>query len=313
MPDYDRLIEVGTAAAKVPDALDIRWTDLYTIPAYVQNEESLRAGFEYGQGAGGIAASFVIMGVRAPDVAVLAPLSPPQGYPLEIGLYPLSMDLYPYTSDRWVSGTMRAGIRLRAFSQRERYSRIKSRDGPNGSGLFAAAVRVESFSAAPSPAHPDGYHVQVAADGSSLTFTDPDGAPGGLASPQQRFAVHLERALDWRPDGVDQRNDAEVEIKGFIGIDADINSDEITYRKIWVRRIDQTASAGAADETGRTAFSQATTYRCRVTDAPDLGDICRAAGKKGFVIETEEIDRRTVEFVHEVRLRGALPEDLEEL
>ena len=313
MPDYDRIIEVGTASARVPDALDIKWTELYAIPAYVQNEESLPSGFEYGGGAGGIAASFVIMGVRAADVAVVAPLAPPQGFPGEIGLYPLTMDIYPYSPLRWVAGTLRAGIRLQAFTNRDLYPRVKTRDGPNGSGLFAAPVRVTGFSAAPSPAHPSGYHVSVAQDGQSVTFTDPGRAPAGLASPQQRFAVHLERELEWTPDDVDNRNDAEVEIRGFLGIDADLETDSITYRKIWARRIDQASSAGGADETGRQTFSQATTYRCRITDAPELGDVIRAAGKVGFVIEREEVDRRTVEFVHEVTLRGALPEDIESL
>ena len=313
MPDLDRIIEVGTASARVPDALDIRWTDLYAIPAYVQNEESLRATFEYGGGSGGIAASFVILGVRAADVAVVAPLAPPQGYPQEIGLFPLVMDVFPYVADRWVEGTLRAGIRLQAFTQPNLYPRHKTRDGPNGSGLFAGPVRVDSFSLAPSPAYPAGYHVAVAADGMSVTFTDPGIAPAGLGSPQQRFAVHLERDLDWIPDDVDQKNDAEVDIRGFLGIDADINSDEIRYRKIWCRRIEQTAAAGGADETGRQAFTQATTYQCRVHDAPALGDVCHVAGKKGFVIELEEIDRRMVEFVHEVSLAGALSEDIEEI
>ena len=313
MPDLDRIIEVGTASARVPDALDIRWTSLYAIPAYVQNDESLRAGFEYGGAAGGIAASFVILGARARDVAVIAPLAPPQGYPQEIGLFPFAMDIYPYVSDRWVEGTLRAGIRLQAFTQRDLYPRIKTRDGPKGSGLFAAPVRVESFSLAPSPAYPDGYHVQVAADALSVTFTDPGRAPAGIASPQQRFAIHLERELDWEADGIDNRNDADVDIRGFLGIDADINTDQIVYRKIWCRRIDQTASAGGPDETGRQAFTQATSYQCRAHDPPALGDVCRVAGKIGFVIEVEEIDRRTVEFVHEVTLLGALPEDIEDL
>ena len=40
MPDLDRIIEVGTASARVPDALDIRWTELYVIPGNVINDQS---------------------------------------------------------------------------------------------------------------------------------------------------------------------------------------------------------------------------------------------------------------------------------
>ena len=93
----------------------------------------------------------------------------------------------------------------------------------------------------------------------------------------------------------------------------DLEGDSITYRKIWCRRIDQASSAGGEDETGRREFTQVTTYQCRLADAPALGDPVRAAGKVGFVIEVEEVDRRTVEFAHEVTLRGALPENIESL
>ena len=180
--------------------------------------------------------------------------------------------------------------------------------------VYAPPVRVESFLPRPLSRVPGRLpRPGCRRWNPSVTFSDPGSAPAGLASPQQRFAAHLERALDWEPDGVDAKNDVDVDIRGFIGIDADLNSDEIRYRKIWCRRIEQVISSAGA---GRTILAANRSPKPRPTNAasrmlPALGDVCRVAGKVGFVIEVEEVDRRMVEFVHEVTLRGALPEDIE--
>ena len=185
------------------------------------NEESLPAGFEYGSGTGHVAASFVILGARAANVAILAPCGPPQGYSDEIGLGPLRAWISSLTWPiRNVSGTIRAGLRLTRIP-RDRYATIKAQDD-RGSFAFSRPAPITEFSLAPSPDHPAGFFTTVAADGESVTFADPMGAPGGISAPLQRFAAHLDRDIDW-PGGIDldidSTNDPNVQIRGFLGVD----------------------------------------------------------------------------------------------